>query len=143
MPSVASQPLRRITTSLLLVMPSVSLHARQSPCMHIINHAFTHSTNQSFGSSPSHSCRRQQSFLLLILPSSSLHVQHQSCICSLVQPINKLFVHQSIESSRQRQQCFLLLVMLWASLHAHLHPLISICSCLRNVSSLKATYIQA
>ena len=85
MPSVASQPLRRITTSLLLVMPSISLHAhhhdiihslnqlsvclfdylsiscackgskaccswscRQSPCMHIITHACTHLTNQSF-----------------------------------------------------------------------------------------------
>ena len=60
MPSVASQPFRRITTLLLLVMPSVSLHAH-----------------------------------------------HQSCIHSLIQPINQLFLHQSIESFRQRQHCLL------------------------------------
>lgn len=58
MPSVASQPLRRITTSLLLVMPSISLHAHHQSCIHSfnqqINYFFVHHFSVELGESHEH-----------------------------------------------------------------------------------------
>ena len=90
MPSVASQPLRRITTSLLLVMPSVSLHAYHHVLMFLfIQSTFRLFVHQSFVhtkapqlSAPGHTVN------LPICTSSIMHL--------LIQPINHLVVHHLI-----------------------------------------------